>query len=175
MYARILKRDLRRRKTMNMILLLFIFLVSMFISSSVNICLIVISLVVLRFAIVFTMKEEFSEIGVMNAIGIKSRQIRGLYAMKYAVIAMVGGIIGFVCGIPFGNMLLKKVSQNIIMENKGNLSVSILASLVVVGIVLLFSYLVTRKMNRIKPVEAIRKGATRERFRKKSRFSLRTY
>lgn len=36
MYARILKRDLRRRKTMNMILLLFIFLVSMFISSSVN-------------------------------------------------------------------------------------------------------------------------------------------
>ena len=36
MYARILKRDLRRRKTMSMILLLFIFLVSMFISSSVK-------------------------------------------------------------------------------------------------------------------------------------------
>ena len=139
----------------------------------VSICLILISLIILRFAIVFTMKEEFSEIGVMKAIGIKSRQIRGLYAMKYAVIAVVGGIIGFICGIPFGNMLLKKVSQNIIMENKGNLSVSILASLIVVGIVLLFSYLVTRKINRIKPVEAIRKGATGERFKKKSRFSLR--
>lgn len=50
----------------------------------VSICLIVISLIILRFAIVFTMKEEFSEIGVMKAIGIKSRQIRGLYAMKYA-------------------------------------------------------------------------------------------
>ena len=36
MYARILKKDLRRRKTMNVILFLFIFLVSMFISSSVN-------------------------------------------------------------------------------------------------------------------------------------------
>lgn len=138
----------------------------------VSICLIIISLVILRFAIVFTMKEEFSEIGVMKAIGIKSRQIRGLYAVKYAAIAVVGGIVGFVCGIPFGKMLLKKVSQNVIMENDGNIAISILASLVVVGIVMLFSYLVTRRINKIKPVEAIRKGSTGERFKKKNKFSL---
>lgn len=36
MYFNILKRDLRRKKTMNIILLVFIMLAAMFVSSSVN-------------------------------------------------------------------------------------------------------------------------------------------
>ena len=36
MYLRILKRDLKRKRTMNVILLLFITLASMFVASSVN-------------------------------------------------------------------------------------------------------------------------------------------
>ena len=37
----------------------------------VSICLILISIVILRFTIVFTLNEEFREIGIMKAIGIK--------------------------------------------------------------------------------------------------------
>lgn len=138
----------------------------------VSICLILISLIILRFAIVFTMREELPEIGVMKAIGLKSHKIRGLYAVKYFAISVVGGLLGFLCGIPFGGILLEKVSQNIVMGNGGHLTVNLLASLVVVGIVLFFSYLVTRKINRIKPVEAIRRGATGERFKKKGLLRL---
>lgn len=133
----------------------------------VSICLILISLVILRFSIVFTMRKEFSEIGVMKAIGMKSSTIRGLYAVKYFALSVVGGFLGFLCGIPFGNMLLQKVSQNVMMGSNRHLAVNVLTSLAVIGIVLFFSYLVTRRINRIKPVEAIRKGATGERFKKK--------
>lgn len=138
----------------------------------VSICLILISLIILRFAIAFTMREEFPEIGVMKAIGMKSHRIRGLYAVKYFAISVVGGLLGFLCGIPFGSILLEKVSQNIVMGDDSHLTVNLLASLAVIGIVLLFSYLVTRKINRIKPVEAIRRGATGERFKKKGLLRL---
>lgn len=56
----------------------------------VSVCLILISMVILRFTIHFTMSEEFREIGVMKAIGIGNAKIRGLYIIKYLVISVVG-------------------------------------------------------------------------------------
>ena len=49
----------------------------------VSICIILISMVMLRFTINFTMNEEFREIGVMKAIGIKNGSIRILYIVNY--------------------------------------------------------------------------------------------
>ncbi|HBI61257.1 MAG TPA: ABC transporter permease, partial [Lachnospiraceae bacterium] len=86
----------------------------------VSICLILISMVILRFTIHFTMSEEFREIGVMKAIGIKNRKIRGLYITKYFAVSLVGGIIGFFLSIPFGNLLLGSLSQNIILPGRTN-------------------------------------------------------
>lgn len=44
----------------------------------VSICLILVSFVILRFTIGFTIAEEFREIGVMKAVGIKNQSIRGI-------------------------------------------------------------------------------------------------
>ena len=52
----------------------------------VSICLIIVSFVVLRFTIGFTIAEEFREIGVMKAVGIKNSSIRGLYLAKYSAL-----------------------------------------------------------------------------------------
>lgn len=46
--------------------------------------LIIISFAVLRFTISFTLSEEFREIGVMKAIGIRNIKIRGLYLTSWA-------------------------------------------------------------------------------------------
>ena len=62
-------------------------------------------LAVLRFTISFTLSEEFREIGVMKAIGIRNIKIRGLYLTKYFAISVVGAAIGLVFSYPFGKML----------------------------------------------------------------------
>lgn len=133
----------------------------------VSICLILISMVILRFTIHFTMSEEFREIGVMKAIGIKNRKIRGLYITKYFAVSLVGGIIGFFLSIPFGNLLLGSLSQNIILPGRTNYLLNLACAFLVVAIVLLFCYLCTGKIKHFSPIDAIRNGENGERYSRK--------
>lgn len=50
---------------------------------------------ILKFVITFSIREEFREIGVMKAIGIRNAKIRRLYIVKYLAMAIVGGTVGF--------------------------------------------------------------------------------
>ncbi len=134
----------------------------------VSICLILISLVMLRFTIHFTISEEFREIGVMKAIGIPCYKIRGLYLVKYFTIALMGGVTGLIASIPFGKMLLWGTSKNIIITNEANFLVNFLSIAAIIGIVMLFGYLCTRKIKKFTPVSAIRNGENGERYRQRN-------
>jgi len=131
-----------------------------------SICLIFIAFIILRFTITFTLSEEYREIGIMKAIGIKNRKIRGLYIVKYFAVSMVGAVVGFICGIPFGNMFLQQASENIMMSSSGYL-INALCAVIVIGIIMLFCYRCTGKVKRFTPVDAIRNGETGERYKKK--------
>ena len=139
---------------------------------AVSILLIVISFVVLRFTITFTLAEEYREIGVMKAIGIKNRKIRGLYLVKYAMLAVVGAVAGLLLSYPFGRLLVKISSGSVIVTGEKASFTNVLCSVAVVGVILLFSYGCTRRVTGFTPVDAIRNGQTGERFRKKSVMSL---
>lgn len=138
----------------------------------VSMCLILISLMILMFTIRFTVNEEYREIGVMKAIGIKNHKIRGLYIIKYFVLSLLGGIIGVGLSLPFGAMLLEEVSENMIINTSGNMFINVVSYVAVVGIIIMFSYISTWNIKRFSPVDAIRSGATGERFRRKGVFRL---
>lgn len=133
----------------------------------VSICLILISMVILRFTIVFTLNDEYREIGIMKAIGIRERKIRGLYIIKYLAISIIGAMIGFAFSIPFGNMFIKKVSRNIVMTGDKGIYLNLLFSMLIVIIVVLFCYSCTHHINKFSPVDAIRNGSSGERFKRK--------
>lgn len=134
----------------------------------VSICLIIIALVILRFTISFTLSEEYKEIGIMKAMGIHNSKIRGLYMVKYFATSIVGAIIGFVFSIPFGNLMLKQVSNNIIIKSsKIGYLMSIVCSIIVVLIIILFCYSSTRKVKKFSPIDAIRSGTNGERYKRK--------
>ncbi len=133
----------------------------------VSVCLILISMVILRFTINFTMSEEFREIGVMKAIGIRNNKIRSLYITKYLAISVIGAVIGLIVSIPFGNMMLESVSQNIIMPNTEYYYLNVICAIIVAVVVVLFCYFCTRKIKKVSPTAAIRNGENGERYRKK--------
>lgn len=139
-----------------------------FVMLLLSICLIIVSFVVLKFSITFTISEEFREIGVMKAIGIRNPKIRSLYIIKYLMMAVVGAAIGFFASIPFGNLLLQSVSENMVLGNDNEILVNLFGSVLVVCVIVLFAYFCTGKVKKSTPLDAIRSGQTGERYKKKT-------
>lgn len=133
----------------------------------VSVCLILISMVILRFIINFTITEEFREIGVMKAIGIKNFAIRGLYIVKYFAIAVIGTAVGLALSFPLSRLMISGVSQKIVISSGDNYLINIGAAILASVIVVLFSYMCTRKIRRFSPIDAIHSGETGERYKKK--------
>lgn len=138
----------------------------------ISIVLMFTAFVVLRFTIDFTVSEEFREIGVMKAVGIGNGSIRSLYIVKYFAIAVVGTLIGYFSSVPFGDMMLKTVSENMVLGSENGTFMGLLSSGLVVIIILLFCYSCTRRVNKLSPIDAVRNGQTGERFRKRSLMRL---
>lgn len=139
-----------------------------FLMMVLSICLIIVSFLILRFSITFTIREEFREIGVMKAIGISNRKIRGLYIIKYFALSVISAVIGFFVSIPFGRMLLDSVSKKMVLGNDNMIFVNLFGAVLVVGIIVLFAYLCTGIVKKASPVDAIRSGQTGERYKNKS-------
>ena len=139
----------------------------------VSICLIIISAVMLRFTMLFTINEEYKSIGILKAIGIKDSAIRKIYITKYFAISVVGAIIGFFLSIPFGDLLLNQMSESIVIKKDDNSFVlQLVLSVVVILLVTLFTYVSTSKIKKLTPLDAIRSGNNGERFNKKGVFRL---
>jgi len=131
----------------------------------VSIFLIFISFLILRFTIVFTVEEEYKEIGIMKAIGLKNRGIKSIYMVKYLALSVVGGSIGFIASIPFTSYLLKSISSHIMMKTTLlNYVLSVISVVFIIIITVGFCYMCTRKINKLSAVDAIRQGSTGERF-----------
>lgn len=137
-----------------------------------SVCLCLVSFVLLKFVITFTINEDYREIGVMKAIGIHNFKIRSIYVTKYFVMAVAGGIIGLIAGVPFGNMMIKAVSEKMVLSNDLGIVLNVMGAVLVVFIMTGFAYLCTGKIKKSTPVDAIRNGSTGERFSKKSKCSM---
>ncbi|MCI9526999.1 MAG: FtsX-like permease family protein [Lachnospiraceae bacterium] len=138
----------------------------------VSICLILISMVILQFTISFTVSEEFREIGVMKAIGISNRKIRGLYILKYFAISVVGAILGLTLSFPFGNLLIQSVSNNIIISGQNKTFLNVICAVGTAAVVAWFCYLCTHKIKKFSPIAAIRNGEMGERYQRKGLLRL---
>lgn len=139
----------------------------------VSICLILIAFMVLRFTIVFTLQEDYREIGIMKAIGLKDAGIKGVYLIKYFAIAVLAALIGGVFSFPFGKMLLGQSIVNMVVNQAGqNVLLHVLCAMVVVGIVLLFSNASANSLRKFSAIAAIRNGSNGERYQAKGRLRL---
>lgn len=139
----------------------------------VSICLILIAFLVLRFTIVFTLQEDYKEIGIMKAIGMRDMGIRSIYLIKYLAIAVLGAAVGLACSFPFGNMLLNQVIINIVVNKAdGNFIIHMLCAAAIVVVVLGFCYFCTGKLKKYTAMDAIRNGSNGERYNVKNRLKL---
>ena len=128
----------------------------------VSIALIIIALIVLRFTIVFTMEQEFREIGILKALGLPDSRIRLLYLSKYVVLTLAGIITGFLLSFPLGDLMVARASRRIMLEGDSTVLFQAAGAAAVLVIVLFFGCVYTGRIRRISPVTAIRSGSDGE-------------
>ena len=131
----------------------------------IGICLILIAMLVLRFTLVFTIEEDYREIGIMKAVGLRDFSIKKIYLIKYLFLVTSGALLGLAASVPVSRAMVAGVSKNMIMEDtSANLWVNVVCTMVIILVVLLFCYRCTKKLNKVSAIAAIRGGQTGERF-----------
>ncbi|MGF7012109.1 putative ABC transport system permease protein [Lachnospiraceae bacterium PF1-22] len=128
----------------------------------VSLLIITVALLCLRLTLLANMEEDTREIGVMKAIGIKSKDIRGLYLLKYRVMAGLACLLGFVLSLPLGKVFTANITLYMGKVEVSPLTIilPVLGTVAVYGIVMMFCRLVLRRFRRISAVEALRAGGS---------------
>lgn len=139
----------------------------------IGFCLILISLMILRFSLSFTMEEKYREIGVMKAIGMRDFSIQKIYLAKYFAVVVAGTIVGFLISIPVGKKMMESVSKNMVLgDSTDAIGINLICSIVVILFVTGMCILFTGKLKKISAIEAIRSGDKGERYQKRKGLCL---
>lgn len=139
----------------------------------IGLCLIFIAFLVLRFALVFTIEEDYREIGIMKAIGMRDFSIKKIYLTKYLFLVVTGAVLGLFMSIPVSTVMVKSVSRNMIMESSSSkIGINVVCTIMIIAVVMLFCYRCTKKLNKISAIAAIRGGQSGERYGKRAGFAL---
>ncbi len=128
----------------------------------------------IRFTLLAKIEEDYREIGVMKAIGLRVSDIKKIYLAKYAAIAAAGSILGFALSFVFRGMLLENI--RLYMGESENASFALLFG--IIGVLLVFLAIIVyvngvlQSFRKISPAEAIRFGMPQEKSAGTRRFHL---
>ena len=118
----------------------------------------------IRFTLLAKIEEDYREIGVLKAIGLRVSDIKKIYLVKYAAIAAIGSLLGFALSFVFRGMLLENI--RLYMGESENSSFAMIFGMVSVTFVFLaiIAYVngVLGRFRKIPPAEAIRFGIAQE-------------
>lgn len=140
----------------------------------VSLLVVAVAFLCIRFTLLAKMEEDFREIGVMKAIGLRAFHIRSLYLAKYAAMGGVGCLVGYLFALVLEGMLTENI--RLYMGKSTNASFSalfaVLGVLFVFFAILVYVSLVLRHIGSISATEAIRFGTRQGKTEKTCGFSL---
>ncbi len=128
----------------------------------------------IRFTLLAKIEEDYKEIGVLKAVGMRVSQIKKLYLMKYGAIAGAACMLGFLVSLPLHAPFMKNI--RLYMGESGNplpgLFCGLLGAALIGGSVMLYVNSVLRRFRKISAMQAIRFGAPQEKSISSRNFRL---
>lgn len=135
---------------------------------------IAIAFMCIRFTLLAKIEDDYREIGVMKAIGLRVADIKKIYLTKYLAIAAAGSLLGYGLSFAFRDTLLANI--RLYMGESANASLAPLLGIVSVALVFLAisAYVngVLGRFRKISPAEAVRFGVSQEKSGGSRRFRL---
>lgn len=119
-----------------------------------------IAILCIRFTLLAKLEDEYREIGVLKAIGIRVKDMKRIYSAKYAALTAAGGILGYALSMIGQGMLLANI--RLYMGESGDAAyaplLGIAGILLVCFAVIAYVHRVLRRFHHLSAAEAIRFG-----------------
>ena len=123
-----------------------------------------IALMCIRFSLLARIEEDYREIGIMKAIGLRISDIKKIYLSKYILITAAGSLLGFALSFAFNGMLMENI--RLYMGGTGNAFSGLLIGLAGIAavfvLIILYVASVLRRFRKIPAAGALRFGIAAE-------------
>ncbi|MEH6943643.1 ABC transporter permease [Bacillus sp. JJ722] len=129
----------------------------------ISVLVVAIAFMCIRFTLLAKIEDDYREIGVMKAIGLRVSDIKKIYLAKYAATALFGCILGFALSFAFRDMLLENI--RLYMGESENSSIALFFG--IIGILLVFLAIIAyvskvlKRFRKISAAEALRYGTSK--------------
>ncbi|WP_330655500.1 ABC transporter permease [Alkaliphilus sp. B6464] len=130
----------------------------------VSVLVVAIAFLCIRFTLLAKIEDDYREIGVMKAIGLRVSHIKKIYLAKYTAIGLAGCILGFTLSFVFRGALLENI--RLYMGESENASFALIFG--IIGILLIFLAIIAyvskvlKRFRKISATEAMRFGTSQE-------------
>ena len=128
----------------------------------------------IRFTLLAKVEDDYREIGVMKAIGMRISDIKRIYLAKYLGLAAIGSVLGYILSVMFQGVLLENI-RLFIGESENSSYANVLG---IIGILIVFLAIIAyvngvlKRFRKISAAEAIRFGNSQVKTPGAKRFSL---
>jgi len=137
---------------------------------------IIVEFLCIRFTLLAKIEEDYREIGVLKAIGMRPGSIKKLYLSKYGVIAGIACVLGFLLSVPLSVPFMQNIRLYMGESSRQTHILGLLCGFVgaavIYGVVLLYVNGVLRRFRKISAAQAVRFGAPREKSKTARGFRL---
>ena len=140
----------------------------------VSLLAVIITFLCIRFTLMARMEDDHREIGVMKAVGLHNKDIIRLYLAKYAVLAVIGCVLGYGASHILKEPLLENIRLFMGVYHQPSLEriLGVAGALLILTMVLAYVTHVLGKIRGVSVTESIRLGAVQERSGMVGRFLL---
>jgi putative ABC transport system permease protein len=111
---------------------------------------------------IVSLLERTREIGILKALGMKSRTVLSIFLCESVIIGLIGALLGIVLGWVLGNVVIRVISSGLLGGAALNivpiltLEVGLLALGFGVGVSVIFALYPAWRASKLKPVDALR-------------------
>lgn len=130
----------------------------------ISLLVVAVAFMCIRFTLLAKIEDDYREIGVMKAIGLRSPDIGKIYLVEYAAIGFCGCVLGYGLSLAFQGRLTENI--RLYMGESGHASLALLLD--ITGVLLVFLIItayvakVLKRLSKISAAEAIRFGGGQE-------------
>ncbi len=127
-----------------------------------------ISIIVIRFSIITNIENNLSNVGILEAVGYTTKQLALAAIIEYMIVAALGIFAGLLMALASSSIIASIVSGSIGLVWKTSFDIisALISVFSVALLVLIVTFISTRKYHKITPLDALREGVKNHHFKK---------